>query len=206
MRLSPIVSAAALLLAATAPAAKAGLILTVEAGLGVDPNNLVVGQTYEFQVSLSGVVPSSQIDYLAGTVYYDGTLFGTATAITAGSIVPVTTPPDFIGSTPNPDEVDGSYVAASVATTITGDGVFFTFKVKAEGPGSGKFDFNFVDVGGFGMGGEPLQTADIAAGAPLDFTIKPSAVPVPGPVVLTLVGAPFAFGFRRLAGRRLAAA
>src|SRR4051794_6981352 len=125
------VAATMTVLVTLAPAARAGLTLSLVAE-SVDPNQLSIGQTVRFDVVLSGLAPGDALDYLAGTVTYEGPLLGTASNVTLGGIVP--DPSGFVGV--GFDGVADAFYDAvffsATGTPITSNGVFYSFEVVAQ--------------------------------------------------------------------------
>jgi hypothetical protein len=167
-----------------APRVKADLALSV-APESADLNHLTVGQTVRFDVSLSGLTSGNQLDYLAGTVLFDGALLGSGNNVTAGTIIPDPTgfvPASFLG------EADAFYDAVFVAVTgtpISADGVFYSFDVVAQTPGSGTMGLDPSSLAASDGSNNPIT---LGTGADISYTIlAPTAVPEPDTLSLALV-------------------
>jgi len=110
-----------------------------------DLSQLTVGQTAHFSVSLSGLGSSDSLVTLTSGVSFDASLLGTPTASAAGAIVPnpLNDPLDF-QTTNLAGEADASFatVSNSMSKQITTNGVFYTFNLVAQAPGSGTIDFD----------------------------------------------------------------
>jgi hypothetical protein len=165
------------------PAASAGLVLSLSAP-SADLNHLAVGQTVTFDVSLSGLNAGDELDYLAGTVTFDSALLGTASSVNASAIVPDLT--GFVG-TGFAGAADAFYDAVFVAVTstpISSNGVFYTFDVVAQQPGSGSLAFDVSSLAATDGTNTPVP---LDAGPALPFTIEGgNAVPEPSSLVVAL--------------------
>jgi hypothetical protein len=164
------------------PGARADLILSVSAE-SADLAHLQVGQTVRFDVTLSGLAAGGQLDYLAGTVTFDGSLLGTAANVNAGAIVP--DPTGFMG-TGFVGAADAFYDAVFFSTThtpISSDGVFYRFDVVAQKPGSGSLAFDLTSLAASDGNNNPVP---LGAGPALPFTIEGASVPEPNSLVLVL--------------------
>jgi hypothetical protein len=169
---------ASLLLLLPTQFAHADLLLSLSAD-APDLNSLTLGQSFNVQVSLSGLNTGDTLDFLAATVTFDGTRLGTP-SITAGPIVP--DPTGYIQSALS-GLADASYDAlfASSGSPITDNGLFYSFSVVVQGLGQGTIAFDFVDSSGSDASGAPLPT--VTAGGTLSFSTV-SAVPEPSGFVL----------------------
>ncbi len=109
-------------------AAGAGLTLSIAAE-SADLSHLTVDQALRFDVSLSGLNPGAQLDYLAGTVTFDSSLLGSATDVTTGGIVP--DPTGFVGAgfVGAADALYDAVFFSVTNTPISSNGVFYTFDV-----------------------------------------------------------------------------
>ena len=175
--------------ALSVPGARADLTLSVSAE-SADLAHLQVGQDVRFDVTLSGLAAGGQLDYLAGTATFDSALLGSGTNITAGAIVP--DPTGFMG-TGFVGAADAFYDAvffSATNTPISSNGVFYTFDVVAQQPGSGTLAFDLTSLAATDGTNNPVP---LSAGPALPFTIEsPASVPVPEPnsfvvVLATLV-------------------
>ena len=161
---------------------KADLTLSLAAE-SADPSSLAVGQTVRFDVVLSGLPSGGALDYLAGTVTFDSSLLGSAFAITAGAIIP--DPTGFVGAGFS-GEADAFYDAVFFSVTntpITANGVFFTFDVVTQRPGSGILTFDLTSLAATDGNNDPVLTG---AGPDLPFTVTTAAVPEPSSFVIAL--------------------
>jgi hypothetical protein len=155
-----------------------------------DRNNLTLGQTFNVQVSLSGLNSGDTLDFLAAMVGFDAATLGTPT-ITVGPIVP-----DLTGYAQSglPGLADASYDAlfAASGSSIAANGLFYSFRVTVQGSGQGTIAFDFVDSSGTDAGGAPLPA--VTAGGPLSFATA-AAVPEPSGFVLAGTGALVLLGY-----------
>ena len=161
---------------------QADLMLSLAAE-SADPSNLAVGQTVRFDVLLSGLPSGAALDYLAGTVTFDSSLLGSASAITAGGIIP--DPTGFVGAGFS-GEADAFYDAVFFSVTntpITANGVFYTFDVVTQQPGSGILTFDLTSLAATDGNNDPVP---LGAGTELSFTVKGAAVPEPNSFVMAL--------------------
>ncbi|MGE4159992.1 MAG: PEP-CTERM sorting domain-containing protein [Planctomycetota bacterium] len=162
--------------------AQAGPMLAVSST--ADLNNLKVGQTITFDVTLSGLNAGDSLDYLAGTLTFNDTLFSIPLSVTAGPIVPDLT--GFSG-TKNVGLADGNYddLFALSGTPITSNGVFFSFNVTVTSTGTGMVGFDFADSFGFDANGGLLDPT--TGGNPITFD-APANNAIPEPMSLLLLG------------------
>jgi hypothetical protein len=178
--------------------ASAGLILTV-----VDHDNpalttlsLSPGDVRTFDVILSGlnVGGGQTLDYLAATINYDGTLLGTPTVETPGSIIP---DPSAVLKSPGVGVADLTYDASlsSLANpNISTNGVFFSFTLKALNPpvgGTTTFSFSFAAADD-PSSSEPfpnIPNGQVGGVSTLtSIEVGPSAVPEPATMLMALSG------------------
>ena len=148
-----------------------------------------VDQSITIDVNLTGLADGDALDFLAATVEFDDSLFGTP-LITVGDIVP--DPEGFLGIA-DPDLADGSFDAfftLSGVDSISANGRFFRFTTTALAEGSGTFTVTFADAMGVNANADPIDGAD--AGAPLTFTVV-----VPEPATALLLAVPAVLGLRR---------
>jgi hypothetical protein len=168
-----------------APACWASPVLTL-VNTGPDLTNLTVGDTASLEVTLSGLNPGDEVDFLAATVKFNPADFGTPT-VTPGPIVPDTT--GFVSAGSGPSLADAFYddLVALSGADIVDNGVFYSFTIQAQTPGKGTVFFEFVDSLGTDGTGAPLPTV---TGTPdhLDFVIHGSAA-TPEPSSGLLFGA-----------------
>lgn len=168
------------ILVATRPT-EAGPVLSLSSD-APDLNNLVVGQSFNVQVSLTGLNAGDALDYLAATVAFDASVLGTPT-LTIGPVVP--DPTGYVQSA-LPGLADASYddLFAASGSPIAANGLFYSFSVTVQGAGSGTIAFDFVDSSGSDASGAALAT--VTAGDPLNFAT--AAVPEPSGLILLAVG------------------
>lgn len=177
-----------------------GMTLSTSANL----SNLTVGQTVTFNVNLTGLQPGNTLNFLDATLHYDPAIFGLATNIQNGAILPnpLFDPGDF-GTTTAPGLIDGGFFTSgpSPSAEIAGNGVFYSFDLMAIGAGSGVIGFDFT-AGGLKLNpqAESIQFTP-TPGPDLAYTVKAAstgaggAVPLPssvwgGMVLLGLVLVP----------------
>ena len=149
--------------------------------------------------SLSGLNSGDQLDYLAGTVTFDSSLLGSATNVTAGGIVP--DPSGFVG-TGFVGAADAFYDAVFYSTTntpISSNGVFYTFDVVTQQPGSGSLAF---DPASLAANRRHQHPGFAERGPALPFTIE-AAVSVPEPNSLVVALAALACCGGAVVARRL---
>jgi hypothetical protein len=177
---------ASFLLFFVAQSAQAGTILSLSTD-APDLTSLAVGQSFNVQVSLSGLNTGDTLDFLAATVVFDAAVLGTPT-LAIGPIVP--DPTGYIQSA-LPGLADASYddLFAASGSPIAANGLFYSFSVTVQGPGQGTIAFDFVDSSGSDASGAPLPT--VTAGDPLTFATV-SAVPEPSAWLLLGIGLPIA--------------
>jgi hypothetical protein len=166
-----------------ASGARAGLTLSVAAE-SADLSHLSLGQDVRFDVLLSGLNTGDQLDYLAGTVTFDSSLLGSATKVTAGAIVP--DPTGFV-SAGFAGAADAFYDAVFFSVTntpISSNGVFYSFDVVTQQPGSGSLAFDLTSLAASDGTNIPVS---LSAGPALPFTILGAAsVPEPNSLVLAV--------------------
>ncbi len=167
----------------SASAARADLTLSIAAE-SADLSHLTVGQGVRFDVSLSGLNPGAQLDYLAGTVTFDSSLLGSATNVTAGAIVPDPTgfvSAGFVGAA---DAFYDAVFFSATNTPISSNGVFYTFDVVTRQPGSGSLSFDPTSLAANDGANTPVS---LSAGPSVPFTIEAAvSVPEPNSLVLAL--------------------
>jgi hypothetical protein len=165
-----------------APVTRASPLLTFSSD-APDLQQLHVGDTVSFTVSLSGLNPGDRLDYLSADVMFDGSLLGTPLVLTPGGIVP-----DALGffSGVNTGLATGLYDILLAGTApIDANGPFFTFTVQALRPGSGTLAFDPIPSS-VGFDGQDAVLPDVLAGADLPYQIV-GAQPVPEPTTLMLL-------------------
>jgi hypothetical protein len=162
---------------------RADLTLSVTAESG-DLSHLSLGQPVRFDVSLSGLNSGDQLDYLAGTITFDGSLLGSATNVSAGAIVPDPTgfvSAGFVGAA---DAFYDAVFFSATNTPISSNGVFYTFDVVTQQPGSGSLSFDLTSLAATDGTDTPVS---LSAGTSLPFTIEAAAsVPEPNSLVVAL--------------------
>jgi hypothetical protein len=182
----------------SASAARADLTLSIAAE-SADLSHLTVGQGVRFDVSLSGLNPGAQLDYLAGTVTFDSSLLGSATNVTAGAIVPDPTgfvSAGFVGAA---DAFYDAVFFSATNTPISSNGVFYTFDVVTQQPGSGSLSFDPTSLAANDGANTPVS---LSAGPSVPFTIE-AAVSVPEPNSLVVALAALACCGSAVVSRRL---
>jgi hypothetical protein len=191
---------AAAVLSTLPPAVRADLVLSLSAG-SANLSQLQVGQTVKFDVNLSGLTSGGALDYLAGTVVYPSNLLSPPASVTSGSIVPEPSGFEGVGF---PGTADAFYDAVFFSlshTPILNDGIFFSFPVTAESPGSGSLSFDPSSLAASDGTNTPTP---LAGGPPLPFTVLPSATnPVPEPSSAALLASAAGAGIVTCLGRVL---
>jgi len=139
-----------------------------------DLNAVLVVQQVTINVVLSGLEEGETLDYLPATVLFDSAILGSPTTPIAGPIVP-----DenlfFADVGESSDFVTGLFDACSdPESSITSDGVFYSFSVTAAAPGSTSLSFE----------PDPLLEG-VTLGNPLNLT---SVVPEPASLAIWLSG------------------
>jgi hypothetical protein len=168
---------------------EAQAVVTLSLASLTNPNALPVGQPVTFQVQLSGLPSGEELNYLAATIVYDGTLLDTPT-VASGAIIPnpLFSPYDFVTS-PNTGQADASFYTfgTSPANLIQDDGVFFTFSTVVLAVGKGSLSFSFVDAAQFDPA-DPTGFYEVipATGAALNVN---SVVVTPEPSCCVLLAA-----------------
>jgi hypothetical protein len=148
-----------------------------------DLSNVVPGSMLTLSVRLSDLDAGTELDSLAATVEFDSLLLGEP-AVSKGQIVPdpLHDPLDFL-SLVEPGTVDAAFstLSADPAHHITENGTFYSFTVRAVGPGTGSISLDFAD-------GTIFNLADPASPIPLEISAGPAVpfaiVPEPGSAVL----------------------
>jgi|GEM_PF-2970783 len=155
-----------------------------------DLNTLVVGQAITFSVQLSELEVSQELDSLAATVTYDGSLLSVP-SISPGAIIPdpLDDALDFL-TLEETGLADATFMTFGINQPdhIVADGAFFSFDVVALAAGSGSVSFDFVSATEF----NPLDPFDpipllIGVGPALSFTVV-SEAPEPATFSLLLMG------------------
>jgi hypothetical protein len=159
---------------------------------GANLSNLTVGQTVTFNVNLTGLQPGNTLNFLDATLHYDPGIFGLATNIKNGAILPnpLFDPADF-GTTTGAGLIDGGFFTTgpSPSAEIASNGVFYSFDLMAIGAGKGVIGFDFT-VGGLKLSSqsESIQFTP-TPGPDLAYTVKAAstgggggAVPLPSSV------------------------
>lgn len=154
---------------------------------GVDLDHLQVGVPATILVQLSGLEAGQELDTLAATVLYDGTLLGIP-SISSGPIVPnpLNSPRDFL-----PDEesgmADATFMTFGIESSnhITLEGTFFSFDVTTLVTGSGSLVFDFADAMEFNPA-DPYNPIPLVLqkGPALNFIVIPE--PAGGVLILAL--------------------
>lgn len=171
---------------------RADVTLTLGTNPLVDLNNLVVGQTVNFFVTLSSVAdsPTGSLGMLNATVQWPGASFGIPPLPAPGPIVP---PLIF-----NPDSgsgfVDGFFLDVG-GSQIAADGVFFTFSLTAASLGGGMIGFS--NVAALDAAFTPILNA--GGSGPLPYNV--AAVPEPSSLVMLAAGFSL-LGWGRIRARR----
>jgi len=169
--------------ALSVPTARADLTLSLSAE-SADLSHLQVGQTVRFDVTLSGLAAGGELDYLAGTVTFDAGLLGSATNVTAGAIVPDPTGFVSAGFAGAADAFYDAVFFSATNTPISSNGVFYTFDVVTQRPGSGSLAFDPTSLAASDGTDTPVL---LGAGPPLPFTIEAGvSVPEPNSLVVAL--------------------
>jgi hypothetical protein len=140
------------------------------------PMAVGIGQPITVRLELTGLVAGEQLDSLAATVAYDGTLLGTPT-VTAGPIVPnpLDDPLDLLIST-DTGLADVAFLTFGIdaADHITSNGTFFTFQAAALAPGSANIALDFVGATLFNAANPNDPTIlTVQAGEPISFVVVP---------------------------------
>lgn len=185
-----------------ASAAKADLALSVVAE-SADPTQLSVGQTVRFDVVLSGLLPGESMDYLAGTVTFEGSLLGTAFNVTPGETVPDLSGFVGVGFDGAADAFYDAVFFSISNTPIMANGVFYTFDVVAQEAGSGSLQLDPTSLAAADGTNSPVP---LAAGPALSYTITGTAVPEPGSLILMVTGLMSCAGFVWMSSVRFARA
>jgi len=135
---------------------------------------LTPGQTATIDVLVAGLDTGDELEFLAATIEYDGTIFGTP-VITGGPIIPDLA--GFLGIE-DPGLADGSFDAiftTSGTDTIADNGLFFSFELMAQAEGEGFIEFTFVDALGFTAAFEPIDGASSGSAVPYRVVPEPTA-------------------------------
>ena len=173
--------------AGTAIPCRADITLSLSSS-AADLNNLLLGDTVNFVVDLSGLPAGVELDSLAGSVVYDGSLLGEPT-ITPGEIIPnpLDDPLDFL-FIEDTGLADAVFLTFSIEPSdhIVGNGTFISFDVPVIGLGSGNMTIDFAGATQFNTA-DPLDpiVLIVQSGPPLDFVTQ---VPEPDSVWLILLG------------------
>ena len=176
---------------------EAGLLITLSHN-AADLNNLSVGQTVRFDVSLNGLGVMgnpTELSNLNVDVLFSSVLFGTPTLVTAGSIIPDAT--NTFTPVSNPGGAGAIFdnillMPPDPTVTIDSDGLFFSFLVTAQATGSG---FVLLDppASGFDANNDPIT---IDSSESLSYRIT---VPEPSTLFLVCLAMVFTVGFRKSA-------
>jgi len=177
---------------------EAGLILTLTHN-APDLNNLTVGQTVQFDVSLSGLGDlgnPAELSNLNVDVAFSALLFGTPTLVSEGPIVP--DPVDTFTAVSNAGGAGAIFdniFLTPPAVTINSNGVFFSFQVVAQANGSGIVSMD-PPASGFDENNDPIT---IDSTSSLAYRII--ATPEPSTLVLACMAIAMTIRFRKLAVR-----
>ena len=164
------------LLAPATTSAHAALMLSMQGHGTVDLLKLKTGQTFTVDVVLSGLQSNKELNYLAGTVLFNGSLLGSASNVTAGAIV--RDPNGFTGFGLT-GLADANYDVGftSSGRRIATNGTLYSFNVTAQSAGSGFFELDASSLAARDPTNAFLQ---IDPGAALPYTITDTRV-VPEP-------------------------
>ena len=199
LRVAPLVVVVVLL---GGVSSQADVMLALESA-GADMGHLAVGQTATIAVRLSGLEPGDELDTLAATVGFSGSLLGEP-SIMAGPIVPdpLDAPLDFL-TAEKPGYVEGTFLTfgKTPADRIRANGLFFSFDVSALAPGQGEFSFDFVDATAPNPDDpfDPLPVT-VQTSGPVSFTVVPEPSSV---LLLAIMGAAIGAGGLRVRRRRM---
>lgn len=164
--------AAALIVASVAPARDITISLSTDA----DASNILLHQPFRVAVSVSGLLPGQELEFLAVTVGTDAFRLGTPAGISAGPIVPAASPGAFLSATA-PGLADASFYATSPARIAT-NGVFFSFDLTPDHAGSAALEVTFTEALRYNRANPafpfdvPVHTADplqLVVFCPADF-------------------------------------
>jgi hypothetical protein len=149
-------------------------ILTVAAT--ANPTTVTIGQPITVRVDLTGLAANDQLDSLATTVLYNGSLLGTP-SVTVGPTLPnpLDNPLDLLIST-DAGLADVAFLTfgTDAADHITSNGTFFTFQAIALAPGSANIAVNFAGATLFNAANPNDPTVlTVVAGAPISIVIVP---------------------------------
>jgi hypothetical protein len=188
---------------------QAGPIVSISSTVP-DLGQIHVGDTVQFDVTLSGLNVGDTLDFLGISVVFPDPLFGQPTSLTPAGMIPdlagfsgvVLTGTaiglyDVIPLPPAPP--DPQY------PPIVSDGLFFSFTVTALKAGSGIVAFG-TDISSDGMDASGAPLDNVVAANSLRFTILgPTTVPEPGSLILLGLGTLGTAGWLRARGRRAVA-
>lgn len=166
------------------------LLLTSDPG---DLTALRLGETVVIDVALSGLSDGDSLEFLAATVEFDGSVFGTPD-FKASPIVP---DPDGFVAQAGLGLADGFYDAlfSPNSDTIDVGGVLYSFELTALDVGQTEIGFTFGDSIGFGADG---AIGGVDLGGPLSATVL---VPEPKNRLVFLIVLLYLVCRRRLAGQ-----
>jgi hypothetical protein len=160
-------------------------------------STLIVGQTVQVNVSLTGLGTGEKLVSLTSGVDFPSALLGTPTGAAAGAIVPnpLADPLDF-QTTFNPGQADAVFATFSTAASkqIIANGLLYSFQVTAQSPGSGAVEFSPLALLAEQFDPTNPTTSilrDVNGGASLNFTVSPAlgtAAPLPSSLCSMVVG------------------
>jgi hypothetical protein len=151
-----------------------------------DLNNIFVGDTVTFNVVVSGVGTTGGLSFLDTSSDYHNTDFSVPTLPAAGAIVPAGS---MFTSTSRLEFVDAKFAGGS---TITQDGVFYSFSATALLPG--QTQVNIFDYTARDATGSPVT---ITLSNPVGFIFTVHSVPEPASLTMLGLGAAGLVGYAR---------